>query len=25
VAVRENGLGIELHEPTPEWLRVLLP
>jgi len=25
VATRENGKGIELHEPTPEWLRPLLP
>lgn len=25
VAVRENGQNIELHEPAPEWLRVLLP
>jgi len=24
VAVRENGQEIELHEPTPEWLRGLL-
>jgi predicted ABC-type ATPase len=25
VATREGGQSIELHEPTPEWLRVLLP
>jgi predicted ABC-type ATPase len=25
VAVRENGQKIEVHEPTPEWLRTLLP
>jgi predicted ABC-type ATPase len=25
VAIKENGLGIELHEPTPDWLRALLP
>jgi predicted ABC-type ATPase len=25
VALRENGQKIEVHEPTPEWLRTLLP
>jgi predicted ABC-type ATPase len=25
VATRENGQGIKLHKPTPEWLRALLP
>jgi predicted ABC-type ATPase len=25
VAKIENGKGIELHEPTPKWLRALLP
>jgi predicted ABC-type ATPase len=25
VATIENGQGIKLHEPTPEWLRALLP
>ena len=25
VAVRENGQKIEAYEPTPEWLRALLP
>jgi len=25
VATKENGEEIELHEPTPEWLRALLP
>jgi predicted ABC-type ATPase len=25
VAIKENGKKIELREPTPEWLRVLLP
>lgn len=25
VATRENGQGIELHKPTPEWLQALLP
>lgn len=25
VATKENGQAIELHEPTPEWLRKLLP
>lgn len=25
VATKENGQGIDLYEPTPEWLRVLLP
>jgi predicted ABC-type ATPase len=25
VATVENGQEIQLHEPTPEWLRPLLP
>jgi predicted ABC-type ATPase len=25
VATKENGEEIELHDPTPEWLRALLP
>ncbi|MGA9068844.1 MAG: zeta toxin family protein [Terracidiphilus sp.] len=25
VAMKNNGQGIELHEPTPDWLRALLP
>jgi predicted ABC-type ATPase len=25
VAVKVNRQGVELHEPTPEWLRALLP
>jgi predicted ABC-type ATPase len=25
VAIKENGQKIELYEPTPEWLRALLP